>query len=156
MPACFIMAGCFNAGCRPGKLRVSHPLGVAHPEFRIIVKKGIKYADSLMLLFIREHTSVVCVRLLQRQKICILMFYLPTKLYCFLLCPALLMNSAFAQKKIVIRPVEINDVLINPGMGLTTFQMFNGDNITPFHDVLNEADLKHLIKVKRKQIQTIH
>jgi hypothetical protein len=42
----------------------------------------------------------------------------------------------------IIRPTEIDDVLINPGMGFSTFQMFNGDNITPFHDVLNEADLK--------------
>ena len=70
------------------------------------------------------------------------MFYSPTKLYCLLLCSTLFMQGIFAQKKIVVRPVEINDVLINPGMGLTTFQMFNGDNITPFHDVLNEGDLK--------------
>ena len=49
-------------------------------------------------------------------------------------------QQAEAQKKIVVRPTEINDVLINPGIGFTTFQMFNGDNL-PFHDVLNESDI---------------
>jgi hypothetical protein len=52
--------------------------------------------------------------------------------------------ESYAQIKegiVVIRPVEINDVLINPGMGFTTFQMFNGDNFRPNQDVLNEADL---------------
>ncbi|NOY96702.1 MAG: hypothetical protein GXO81_10095, partial [Chlorobi bacterium] len=28
----------------------------------------------------------------------------------------------------IVRPKEIDDVLINPGIGFTTFQMFNGDN----------------------------
>ena len=32
---------------------------------------------------------------------------------------------------VVIRPVEIQDVLVNPGMGITTFQRFNGDAINP-------------------------
>ncbi len=68
------------------------------------------------------------------------MFYRLAKLYSLLLCTTLFMYGAFAQKKIIIRPVEINDVLINPGMGLTTFQMFNGDNLA-FHDVLNDADI---------------
>ena len=52
----------------------------------------------------------------------------------------ILVCNAVAQKNVVVRPVEINDVLINPGMGFTTFQMFNGDNLA-FHDVLNEADI---------------
>lgn len=30
---------------------------------------------------------------------------------------------------IFVRPVEINDVLINPGIGFTTFQRFNGDTL---------------------------
>jgi hypothetical protein len=30
-------------------------------------------------------------------------------------------------KTVVVRPVEIHDVLVNPGMGITTFQRFNGD-----------------------------
>src|SRR5690349_2737549 len=57
-----------------------------------------------------------------------------------LLAVVLMMSTVDAQKVTVVRPVEINDVLINPGMGLTTFQMFNGDNLA-FHDVLNEADI---------------
>ncbi len=32
---------------------------------------------------------------------------------------------------VVIRPVEIQDVLVNPGMGITTFQRFNGNAINP-------------------------
>jgi hypothetical protein len=32
---------------------------------------------------------------------------------------------------VVIRPVEIDDVLVNPGMGIQTFQRFNGDPINP-------------------------
>jgi hypothetical protein len=32
---------------------------------------------------------------------------------------------------VVVRPVEINDVLVNPGMGIQTFQRFNGDAINP-------------------------
>ena len=34
-------------------------------------------------------------------------------------------------KKIVVRPVEIQDVLLNPGMGITTFQRFNHQAIYP-------------------------
>jgi len=32
---------------------------------------------------------------------------------------------------IVVRPSEIHDVLVNPGMGITTFQRFNGQAINP-------------------------
>jgi hypothetical protein len=38
---------------------------------------------------------------------------------------------AFAQESIVIRPVEIEDVLVNPEMGIQTFQRTNGDPINP-------------------------
>jgi hypothetical protein len=31
----------------------------------------------------------------------------------------------------VVRPAEIRDVLVNPGMGITTFQRFNGDPLNP-------------------------
>lgn len=41
-----------------------------------------------------------------------------------------------------VRPVEMDDVLINPGMGFTTFQMFNGDNHRANQDVLGTADLE--------------
>lgn len=32
---------------------------------------------------------------------------------------------------VVIRPAEISDVLVNPGMGITTFQRFNGQQLNP-------------------------
>jgi hypothetical protein len=41
-----------------------------------------------------------------------------------------------------VRPVEIDDVLVNPGMGFTTFQMFNGDHHKANQDVLDSADLE--------------
>ena len=40
--------------------------------------------------------------------------------------------SGYAQKEtVVIRPVETQDVLVNPGMGITTFQRFNGQELNP-------------------------
>lgn len=38
-------------------------------------------------------------------------------------------TDVFAQKTIYVRPIEIDDVLVNPGMGFTTFQRFNGDEL---------------------------
>lgn len=32
---------------------------------------------------------------------------------------------------VVVRPVEISDLLVNPGMGIQTFQRYNGDPINP-------------------------
>ncbi|MFC2076974.1 DUF4832 domain-containing protein, partial [candidate division KSB1 bacterium] len=37
--------------------------------------------------------------------------------------------TVFAQDEVLVRPVEIDDVLINPGIGFTTFQRFNGDTL---------------------------
>lgn len=34
--------------------------------------------------------------------------------------------AAIAQETVVVRPVETQEVLVNPGMGITTFQRFNG------------------------------
>src|SRR5579859_5028599 len=40
--------------------------------------------------------------------------------------------SATAQNDtVVVRPKEITDVLVNPGMGITTFQRFNGQALNP-------------------------
>src|SRR5438093_12928025 len=36
-----------------------------------------------------------------------------------------------AQETVVVRPREIDDVLVNPGIGFTTFQRFNGDQLNP-------------------------
>lgn len=38
-------------------------------------------------------------------------------------------EQVFAQKTIYVRPAEIDDVLTNPGIGFTTFQRFNGDDL---------------------------
>lgn len=38
-----------------------------------------------------------------------------------------------AQTTVIVRPKEIDDVLVNPGIGFTTFQRFNGD-------ILNEGE----------------
>ena len=52
-----------------------------------------------------------------------------------LLCCLLLLASSTilpAQSEtVVVRPVEIRDVLANPGMGIQTFQRFNGQAINP-------------------------
>src|SRR5882724_10864109 len=41
-------------------------------------------------------------------------------------------GTATAQRNVVVvRPKEIQDVLVNPGMGITTFQRFNGQALNP-------------------------
>src|SRR5437667_1635138 len=41
-------------------------------------------------------------------------------------------SQGFAQSNVVVvRPKEIHDVLVNPGMGITTFQRFNGQEPNP-------------------------
>jgi hypothetical protein len=42
---------------------------------------------------------------------------------------ALLLLLAAAQQTVIVRPKEIDDVLINPGIGFMTFQRFNGDDL---------------------------
>ncbi len=41
------------------------------------------------------------------------------------------LTAALAQETVVVRPKEIDDVLVNPGIGFTTFQRFNGDDLNP-------------------------
>src|SRR2546430_12574034 len=49
-----------------------------------------------------------------------------------LLLARLFGDRAVAQRNVVVvRPKEINDVLANPGMGITTFQRFNGQEPNP-------------------------
>src|SRR5437899_6751910 len=52
---------------------------------------------------------------------------------CFLILFSLVAgNQALAQSNVVVvRPKEIHDVLVNPGMGITTFQRFNGQEPNP-------------------------
>jgi len=54
---------------------------------------------------------------------------------------SIIASNISAQKVIRVTPKEINDVLINPGIGFNTFQMFNGDNLEVWIDVLNDVDL---------------
>lgn len=37
--------------------------------------------------------------------------------------------AALSQETVVVRPKEIDDVLVNPGIGFMTFQRFNGDKL---------------------------
>ncbi len=45
------------------------------------------------------------------------------------LLTSMAVSSAAQTDTAVVRPVEIHDVLVNPGMGITTFQRFNGQEL---------------------------
>ncbi len=45
------------------------------------------------------------------------------------LLTALFCAQVLAQETVIVRPKEINDILINPGIGFMTFQRFNGDTL---------------------------
>jgi hypothetical protein len=51
--------------------------------------------------------------------------------FCLLLSFVIALRGYAQTDSVVIRPVEIHDVLVNPGMGITTFQRFNGQAINP-------------------------
>ena len=57
------------------------------------------------------------------------------RIFAFSALIILLASGAAAQSDIpdaiVVRPLEIQDVLVNPGMGITTFQRFNGQALNP-------------------------
>ena len=44
-----------------------------------------------------------------------------------------LLSSCSKPETVVVEPVEIDDVLVNPGMGFTTFYSFNNDEINANH-----------------------
>lgn len=48
-----------------------------------------------------------------------------------LLILATVYQAAAQQNVVVVRPKAIEDVLVNPGMGITTFQRFNGQEPNP-------------------------
>src|SRR6185312_7798573 len=54
---------------------------------------------------------------------------------CYYLCALLILANGFhanaQDNTVVVRPVEIQGVLVNPGMGITTFQRFNGQELNP-------------------------
>ena len=37
--------------------------------------------------------------------------------------------NVYSQENIIVRPTEIDSVLMNPGIGFMTFQRFNGDSL---------------------------
>ncbi len=49
--------------------------------------------------------------------------------FSFLVMLATLATAFAQQETVIIRPAEIQDVLVNPGMGVQTFQRFNGDSL---------------------------
>src|SRR5690349_4404425 len=55
---------------------------------------------------------------------------MPNRILALIALVAVSAGNSAAQKDIrnpvVVRPAEIQDVLVNPGMGITTFQRFNG------------------------------
>ena len=53
--------------------------------------------------------------------------------------------GAFAQtNSVIVRPVELHDVLINPGVGITTFQRFNGQPLNPGYEWSEEGPVAKL------------
>lgn len=48
-----------------------------------------------------------------------------------LLLTVFTVQASAQSETVIIRPVEIHDVLVNPGMGITTFQRYNGDALNP-------------------------
>jgi hypothetical protein len=50
---------------------------------------------------------------------------------CFLAALSCAGHAGAQRNVVVIRPKEIPDVLVNPGMGITTFQRFNGQQPNP-------------------------
>ncbi len=63
-------------------------------------------------------------------------FYIMLLLVC-----SIFSTRGYSQKINIIRPEESYEVLNNPGIGFTTFQMFNGDNL-PYSDVVNKTDIR--------------
>jgi hypothetical protein len=49
--------------------------------------------------------------------------------FVFVVCFLLGLVPARAQEPVTVRPAEIDDVLVNPGIGFMTFQRFNGDDL---------------------------
>src|SRR6266581_218282 len=51
---------------------------------------------------------------------------------------------------VVVRPKEIHDVLVNPGMGITTFQRFNGQALNPSLTWSEEGPTERLVDAEPK------
>src|SRR5689334_9165041 len=51
---------------------------------------------------------------------------------------------------VIVRPVEIHDILTNPGMGIQTFQRYNGDALNPGVEWSEEGPTKPLVSPANK------
>src|SRR2546422_424143 len=51
---------------------------------------------------------------------------------------------------VVVRPIESDEVLVNPGMGITTFQRFNGDPLNPGLEWSEEGPLARFAPASSK------
>ena len=51
---------------------------------------------------------------------------------------------------VVVRPKEIQDLLVNPGMGITTFQRFNGQALNPPLTWSEEGPTEKLVDSEQK------
>ncbi len=51
---------------------------------------------------------------------------------------------------VIVRPVETRDVLINPGMGIQTFQRYNGDALNPGVEWSEEGPVAPLVAPPQK------
>lgn len=47
----------------------------------------------------------------------------------FFILALMISDPLFSQDTVIVRPKEISDVLVNPGIGFMTFQRFNGDEL---------------------------
>lgn len=63
--------------------------------------------------------------ILTQLRIMVRSAFLPVLLFILFLAS----ETTLAQDTIVVRPIEIDAVLNNPGKGFTTFQRFNGDKL---------------------------
>src|ERR1700682_2841381 len=55
-----------------------------------------------------------------------------------------------AQDSVILRPKEIHEVLVNPGMGITTFQRFNGQALNPPLTWSEEGPTERLVDAQPK------
>ncbi|HEY8716194.1 MAG TPA: hypothetical protein VIM00_12510, partial [Candidatus Acidoferrum sp.] len=69
---------------------------------------------------------------------------------CGVLLPLFAAQLAVAQDSVIVRPKEIQDVLVNPGMGITTFQRFNGQALNPPLTWSEEGPAERLLDAQPK------
>ena len=74
------------------------------------VKPGSRSVRKRLIQAIPQESKQVKIRKERVSRVACLVFVL-----------ALTVSEATAQETVIVRPVEIKDILINPGMGITTF-----------------------------------